>query len=233
MKWTLYEKIISILYPRTCPVCTKTITSGYVCPSCFLHIQYVKFPYCIKCGKGILLSSLEYCEDCYASPKSFIRCVALYDYRSPIISKMMAEIKYHNRRDFIDFICDDFIEKKGHIIKEWAGEVFLPVPVHPSKLYTRGFNQAEAMARKLSNAFDIPLDTKLLIRTKRTSPQKKMSASERSANLISAFKTTKRLAYETVILVDDIYTTGSTVEACTKVLMESGIKHVYVICFSR
>lgn len=139
-------------------------------------------------------------------------------------------------------------------VRCWQAEVLIPVPIHPSRRRQRGFNQAEELAGRLSRSWDIPMDAHLLIRSKKTLPQRNLNPSERLKNLQEAFQISS--AYQnrrsrqkkfllnslekspvkpfprTVILVDDIYTTGSTIEACSRVLKAAGAEKVYfvVIC---
>ena len=109
-------------------------------------------------------------------------------------------------------------------------DVLVPVPVHPSRLRIRGFNQAEELAWRLSEKTGIPVDRSILKRSKKTAPQKSLDPSGRLKNLEQAF-TAGHIPpnIHSVILVDDIYTTGSTIEACTRVLKKAGMEHVYFV----
>jgi ComF family protein len=122
---------------------------------------------------------------------------------------------------------------------DWIGQLMpdalIPVPVHKERYRKRGFNQAELVAKELGKYCKIPVISDFLIRVKNTLPQKELSDRERSDNLRHAFSVrneSQELSklIDCVIIIDDIYTTGSTIEACTRTLQEVGVKKVYFLC---
>ena len=116
-----------------------------------------------------------------------------------------------------------------------AVEAIVPVPIHSSRRRARGFNQAEVLAEILGDKLKIPVEPQMLTREKKTRPQKELSAAERLKNLSGAFAAGKECGrIKRVLLVDDIYTTGSTIEACARVLQSAGVETVYfaVICMT-
>jgi ComF family protein len=119
--------------------------------------------------------------------------------------------------------------------KDWDinGDYIIPVPLHPSKKWSRGFNQATVLAKPLSKALKIPLSENMLRRIKKTTPQNQLNSHQRIENLEGAFLfDKKRYKPDTVILVDDIFTSGSTMSACAKVLKDSGVKRVLCVSLS-
>ena len=113
----------------------------------------------------------------------------------------------------------------------WKAEALIPIPLHPSRKRKRGFNQAELLAKAIAKRSGIPVDAKLLLRTKKTDAQKDLNDQERLANLRDAFSVQKNeIPYHNLILVDDIYTTGSTMDAAAKLLKEHGAQNVYFLC---
>ena len=116
----------------------------------------------------------------------------------------------------------------------WKCDCLIPIPLHPSRQKKRGFNQAEEIARRIGEDWSLPIDTKVLIRVKKTRPQKDLDSATRQKNLEDAFTADKKRAqaYKRVILVDDIYTTGSTMESCAKALLAAGVQHVYGFALS-
>lgn len=223
---------LGILYPQTCPVCDKIVKQQekLICSECRLKLSYVKEPTCMKCGKSVGSNRVEFCFDCKYVPKSFERNIALVHY-TPIVSKALSKVKYYNRRQNLDFFCEELLRRHEKKIKSWHGQVLIPVPIHSSRRRQRGFNQAEEIGKRLQERLEIPMDCDVLIRTKKTLPQKELNDKERLRNLKQAFAIRTDIAqkYDTVILLDDIYTTGSTAEACTRVLKQAGIKKVYMI----
>ena len=116
----------------------------------------------------------------------------------------------------------------------WQCDCLIPIPLHPSRQKKRGFNQAEEIARRIGEEWSLPIDTKVLIRVKKTRPQKDLDSATRQKNLEDAFIADKKRAqaYKRVILVDDIYTTGSTMESCAKALLAAGVQQVYGFALS-
>ena len=147
----------------------------------------------------------------------------------------MAQIKYKNKREYLDFYGTALTARYGRTIRRMQADVLVPVPVHATRKKTRGFNQAEILARVIGKKLEIPVMPEMLVRNKKTLPQKDLSAAERLKNLSGAFAAGEiPEGIRSVILVDDIYTTGSTIEACARALRASGISRVYfvVICMT-
>ena len=119
-------------------------------------------------------------------------------------------------------------ERYGRWLQAVRPDALIPVPVHASKKRLRGYNQSELIAQALSKLSGIPVNTSLIIRQKKTLPQKNLSGQERQNNLKRAFKIHRNdVKLNTIVVIDDIYTTGSTIDAMTETLMESGIQRVY------
>lgn len=230
------ETFLNVLFPRRCPVCGE-ITSpagSLICPSCFQKLSFVKPPVCKKCGKEIVDETMEYCGDCMGHRHAFEFGVALLNY-DETARTVMAQIKYKNKREYLDFFGAAMAKRYGRTVERMAVEAIVPVPVHPSRRRARGFNQAEVLAEVFGKKLGIPVKPEMLIREKRTRPQKELTAAERLKNLSGAFSAGEGIhGIRRVLLVDDIYTTGSTIEACARVLRNAGVEKVYfaVICMT-
>lgn len=226
-----------LLYPPTCPLCRAVlpIRSGAVCTLCRAKISYVRTPVCLRCGKEVMDEEQEVCEDCVAHERSFIRGFPAMNYVEPL-PESIADFKYHNRRDYAVFYAQEIVRCHGQAILALAPEALIPVPVHREKLKKRGYNQAEVLARALEDVFHIPVDAEIIERRVNTLPQKALDDAEREKNLKSAFHSTDKIVkYNKVMLVDDIYTTGATIEACTRALKDKGITEIYYtsICIGK
>ena len=109
----------------------------------------------------------------------------------------------------------------------------MPVPIHRSKKNSRGYNQAQVIAAGLGRLLQIPVDDRLIRRVRRTKPMKDLSAAERQNNLKKAFKICRNdVKLNTIIIVDDIYTTGSTIDAMSYELRRAGVKHIYYVALA-
>lgn len=218
-----------LLFPRRCPVCGGVAMpkGRLICPACLKQLSFVSSPACMKCGKEIGSREQEYCADCIRRKKSFTRGFALLNYDSRA-AVSMAAVKYHNKREYLDFYARAAALRFEKQFRQAGIQVIVPVPVHASRLKTRGFNQAAVLAERLSAELGIPWE-ELLIRVKKTDPQKSLGSAERLKNLRGAFEAEQEAGkWERVLLVDDIYTTGSTAEICSRALLKTGVKQVFV-----
>ena len=192
-------------------------------------ISYVSEPVCMRCGKELKKSEENeaYCSDCREGGRYFDRGAALINYDSIMIRSMSA-IKNRHKREYLDFYGRRIYERLGKKIKAMDIDAFIPVPVHPERKRLRGYNQAEELSLILSRYMNIPSVSDILIRRKNTGALKKLGARERRLSLQDAFSVRRLSGLESLCIVDDIYTTGATVEACAKALYDAGAKKV---CF--
>ncbi|MEY8337771.1 ComF family protein [Lachnospiraceae bacterium 62-35] len=220
-----------ILFPRRCPVCGNIVPfgKGLICRSCFSELSFIKSPCCKKCGKEVMNERIEYCYDCSRHVRHFQRGMALLNYNEAA-ARSMAGIKYHNKREYLDFYGEAAVRRYGKAITRIDPDVLIPVPIHPSRLRSRGFNQAEIFARIIGKRLGIPVRTDILKRNRKTDPQKELTPKERLQNLEQAFSAEGMPNHiHRVLLADDIYTTGSTIEACTRALKQQGVDEIYFL----
>lgn len=228
--------ILDILYPARCPICHEILRGkGRVCAPCAKKIRYIKEPRCKKCGKELEKMEAEYCRDCLRFPHSYDRGIAVFAY-DEVMRRSISMFKYHNRREYAKFYAEEMMRAGNGYLKRWNPEVILPVPIHRQKKRKRGFNQAELVAKELGRLTSIPVDTGFLVRTEKTTPQKELTKKQRKENLKKAFaisQNTKK--YERVLLVDDIYTTGATMDAISELLRDNHTKNIFFlsICVGR
>lgn len=224
-----------LLFPRRCPVCDQVLPfrRGKICPGCVPRLSFTSAPVCKKCGKEVIGETTEYCMDCLRKRKSFEYGIALLNYDETSRASM-ARIKYHGRREYMNFYGEAIARRYEKRILRMKAGALIPVPVHRQRLRERGFNQAEALAESISRHLSVPLPvrTDILLRNKKTVPQKDLTPAERLKNLSQAFEADAgKIGPElkSVILTDDIYTTGSTAEACSRALMAAGVEKVYLL----
>lgn len=206
-------------------------TYDFLCEKCRAHIKekYIQEPYCLKCGKQLDDMTQEYCDDCKSAAHMYDRGLAIFKYHDDI-KESVYSFKYKDCKIYGDFYGEQMAEKYKDIITKWQPDVIVPVPIHRSRMRKRGYNQAELIAKALSQKLSLPMDINVLLREKKTEPQKKLSKDIRIKNVENAFKVTKNVVrYNKIILVDDIYTTGATINACAQVLKRAGVQRVYFI----
>ncbi|WP_167957810.1 ComF family protein [Anaerosporobacter faecicola] len=185
----------------------------------------------MKCGKPLEVEEQEYCFDCSKNVFQYTKGYALWVYDRNV-KKSIAEFKFHNRREYCEYYVEELIRFYESKILALAPQVLIPVPLHRSKLQERGFNQAALLALGLGRTLGIPVVENYLLRHQKTKAQKRLNDKERVINLTDAFAVNPKyqnVNYSNVMLVDDIYTTGSTIDACAKVLLQKSTKEVYFI----
>ena len=227
----LLENILDILYPRRCPICQEVVKKRgeMICPSCRKEIAPIQEPVCKKCGKPIMDAAEEYCCDCGKMWHLYTRGLAVLPYTGKV-RKSLHQIKFHNKKEYLDFYGPYMAEVLGKRILAWDAQALIPVPLHRSKRRKRGFNQAEILAVEVGRALGIPVRTDVVQRIRNTRPQKDLSLRERQNNLKGAFKIIQYdVKLKKIILVDDIYTTGSTIDGIAGKLLEQGAEEVYFI----
>ena len=228
------ESIEDILFPRCCPVCERPLKKGIglICPECEKLISYVEEPVCIKCGKELPVTSGEesLCEDCRRKSRSFDWGAALINYDG-IMVRSMSAVKNRHKKEYLDFYAKRMSERLSEKLRIMRPDALIPVPVHRDRKRIRGYDHAEELALRLSELTGIPARTDILIRRKKTEALKKLGASERQRSLEGAFEVIgKTKGIHRACIVDDIYTTGATVEACTRALQGAGIEKVFFLC---
>lgn len=223
------EGICNILYPKSCPICGVALgeEEGFTCQDCRIKLVPISKPVCLKCGKEVENEEQDCCSDCQTMTRTFVKGFPAVHYNQAM-SKVLSAFKYENMRCHGGFLADTIVRHRGKDILMARPEVIVPVPIHSSKLNVRGYNQALILGRELGRILGIPVDDGLVIRAAKTAPQKDLGNIEREENLKRAFISSKKIVqYKSALIVDDIYTTGATVEACTAVLHSMGIKDVY------
>lgn len=238
----MFQTILDIIYPVRCPICMEIVTpkGKRICPNCKERLPYIQEPRCLKCSKPLEVEEKEYCSDCECKNFHFNRGYAVWVYNKAMMQSVSA-FKYKSKKEFADFYTEEIITLYKKQLLKLNLDGIIPVPLHRTKYRERGYNQAFLLAKGIGEELDIPVLNDLLIRTKKTVPQKNLNDMERLHNLKEAFQYNKesksafRSDLSRVLLVDDIYTTGCTIEACTNVLKENGMKEVYfmVLCIGK
>lgn len=223
----VYEGVLQLLFPLRCPVCDGIVTprGERICLECLGKLRMVTPPWCMRCGK-LLPEQGEYCPDCRGRSHEFVRGRALYIYESAAAS--IYRFKYGGRREYAGFFGEQMAEYLGAFIKGAQPDALIPIPLHRKRLAERGYNQAELLAEVLGRHLGLPVRKGLLVREKNTRPLKYENPSERQNNLKKAFNIAQNdVKLKRVVLIDDIYTTGSTADEAARTLKAAGVREVY------
>lgn len=225
---------LSKLLPKTCIICHfPADTELDICSVCLQALPWSTNT-CYQCG-ALLASNYEAirCNDCMVIPPKFARFCALFNYEFPI-NNFITKIKFHYKLAYANLLGQLLLRR----YQQWYQDskiptVILPVPLAAARLKQRGFNQVVEILRPLAKATKLIILTDGCYRVKNTKPQTKMTLQNRRRNLRQAFKVSKAIPYEHVIIMDDVYTTGSTVNAMSEVLYHAGVQQIDVWCICR
>lgn len=226
--------ILNLFYPPRCPLCEKILSrgEGLVCRECRKDLPYIEEPLCKKCGKPLRRQEQEYCLDCETQHHEFLQGRAVFLYEKKL-RHSVHRMKFQNHREYLDFYGEEMAGAGRKYLQQWNIKTILPVPAHKRKKRERGFDQSFLLAKKIGCILNIPVEGRALVRSRYTLPQKILDARERRNNLRGAFVLREDVyIQEPVLLVDDIYTTGATMDAICRELKKHGIFRIYflVLC---
>ena len=224
--------LLDFIFPGRCAVCDTVLPWGQreICEECKKKVEYLDGPTCFKCGKPVR-SEEEYCYDCRTKEHYFTAGAAIFSYE--YIRLSLYRFKYSGRQEYAAFYGRQMACRMEEKRRLWKPDALVPIPLHKRKLKTRGYNQAELVARELSRYWGIPVVNNLIVRCKNTKPMKGIVGTDRQNNLKKAFKLgVNDVKLSTIIIIDDIYTTGSTIDAVSKVCLDAGIGKVYFLTVS-
>ena len=224
-------KFLDVLYPPRCFVCGGVMLSGEICcPECASKIPYIRTKRCQRCGKPVE-DDQELCGDCLTKSHVCTEGFGALIYED-VMQRAIAAFKYEDRREYGKALGTLTYREAREKLMEWEADVLVPVPLHPSRFLKRGFNQAELIAEQISTLSGIPMRTDLLQRVEKTGALKLLTAKGRSEETAHAFSMKGELGdIRRIILVDDIYTTGATLESA-KTALEDRFPKVKIRCLT-
>jgi ComF family protein len=223
--------------PAVCLACRHPVGSyDSLCARCWRDVAFIRAPLCDRLGiplpfdtGGLMISAAA-----AADPPHYDRARAVAVYGG-VMQDLVHAFKYADRHDARDLFGRWLTTAGSELIAD--ADVVVPVPMHRWRLFTRRFNQSAMLAREIARRTGLRLETGALVRTRATPPQVGLSRREREANVAGAFKVSERskqqIAGRRVLLVDDVITTGSTVDACARVLKSAGAASVDVLALAR
>ncbi|MBN2240016.1 MAG: ComF family protein [Dehalococcoidales bacterium] len=224
----LGELALNILFPQRCIACGKE--GSFICSTCSYNIPLVTPPVCPLCGRPH--SSGLLCPSCitWNSEIDGIRSPFRFD---GVIRQSVYQLKYRNLRAIAPFLAQymyDCLQRNAI-----PGDVLVPVPLHKQRYRERGYNQSNLLAKETGKLSGLPVVTDVLVKHRNTAPQARTSSvSERQKNISNAFSCTEEsLSGRNVILIDDVATSGATLDACAAVLKEAGVSSVWGLTLAR
>ncbi len=225
----ILNSTLDIIFPRRCPVCDDAVDvhGALICRGCAGDFNRIRDPYCLKCGRPLFDETQRLCDECKTRKHDFVRGRAVFEY-DEALKESIYRYKYGGRREYADYYGRIMADTLGDWIRSLKPDALIPVPVHKKRLRERGYNQAQLLSRKLSELLDIPTYSDILTRTEDTRVQKGLNARERQNNLKKALKINCDVVkLKNIIVIDDIYTTGSTIDAAASCFKDIGVTEVY------
>ncbi len=221
--------IEKLLFPARCPICDGVLSGGLkICTECRVVPRKVSGARCMKCSKHIEDSDEQFCYDCRQHPKAFRSGIALYEYDS--VRESIEAYKNEGRCEYAKFYASEIVKNLGNKIALFEADALIPIPLHKNKLKKRGYNQASILAKEISALINVPVREDILERTKNTKDQKKQGFLMRQNNVQGTFHLVQNdVKLKTIILVDDVYTTGATIDEATRTLLSGGTERVFFI----
>lgn len=236
-RWRLAQRFLGVLYPPRCPVCDgllKQQDAVYrhgpgVHPHCAGELAFAAEPVCMRCGRPVPSDEDEFCRDCAGKRhvEGFRQGKSLMLYQGEA-RRMLYRFKYKTRREYASWFASLAVQLHGSWLMAISPEVIVPVPMFPPKQRRRGYNQAAVFARELSRLTGLPWNGDLVTRVRDTRPMKELDDLARRENLRGAFLVAgEAVRGRSILLVDDIYTTGITAEEVSAALLGAGAGIVY------
>ena len=230
--------LLHFLFPRTCFNCNIDLPmkeQGFLCKDCLKKLKKPGPFICQRCGIT-LKDGGAHCFNCRGTKAKHFKCSLIrssldFNESSRALIHGLKYEKYTNIAKFLAPLMQKTLLENPDFLE---AEYFVPVPIHKKRLKKRGFNQSEILAKELSALTNIPV-LNALIRIKNTKSQTKLTKKERAENIKEAFvcPEPKEIKKKAIILIDDVCTTGATLEECAKVLKKAGAREVYALCATK
>jgi ComF family protein len=227
----ILRSALDFALPPRCAGCGAIVSEVHsFCAECWKQIEFLGESGCHCCGLPLQATEQSTCARCLASPPRIARMRSAVAYDD--LSRSLAiRLKYGRKVA----VARTMAHYMAPLVKAEGKAILVPVPLHRARLWSRGFNQSALVASELSRRLKVPTDPLVLRRTRRTPPLRGMSPVQRRTTVAGAFRIADRhgIAGKTVILIDDVLTTGSTAEACASVLKRAGAARVELVTWAR
>ena len=214
---------LDILFPPRCAGCEKW--GGRICNDCLSTIGVISKPICLRCGHPIPPKVQNCCSKCESS-NIFYDNIRSWAYFNGVLQKAIHKLKYRRDLGLGESLSIPMIT----LLQEqtWIIDLIIPVPLDPERMKERGYNQAALLAKPISRSTGILFDGKILYRIKKTRSQVGLTIIERKKNVKGAFEAnSSNLCGKSILLIDDVVTTGSTLNSCANALKKAGARNIY------
>ena len=232
-----FDKILLEVFvdKYNCLICDKELRkpSRYgLCEDCLKDMTFLESRICKKCGR-LQLNEADYCLTCQNHLRNFdfARSCVVYDDKA---KEIVRGLKFGHRKYFAKYVSNFLIDRYAECFDNKNIDFIIPVPLMKKRVEERGYNQAEEIAKKFADHYNLAIRTDIVEKIKQNNEQAKLSGKEREENVLGVYKVVKPKDVEdkTILLVDDVMTTGSTLSELAKILIKAKAKNVYAITFA-
>lgn len=222
------QAIVEFLFPATCVGCGKW--GNFICSKCSKSLLRITPPICNRCGKPETTGT--FCPDCWNSVTKIDGIRSVFRFEG-VIRQAVHDLKYHHLKALSgNMACYLFEYLAKNPIDT---DALMPVPIHKNRIKQRGYNQSELIAKHLGKMLDLPVITTCLIRSRDSLPQARSEdVAQRKKNVLGAFSCADKAGtFKNIVLIDDVCTSGATLEACAVTLKKSGFQSVWGLTVAR
>lgn len=229
---TIFRRLLDLVLPAPCKACgAPSEGNRWFCGACWATVRLFGGSACSRCGRAFESGPAHLCATCEARPPAYDRAAAAGPYEG-ILAQAITLFKYRRKTGLAQPLGAMLVKRLSDLP---TPDVVVPIPLHPRRLREREFNQSLLLAQEVSWTTHLPLDYRAVARVGWAPPQVEVSGPERLANVRGAFEVRNPsvIAERCVLLVDDVYTTGATVNECARVLRKADAAAVYVLTVAR
>ncbi len=234
-----FEHLLAIVYPLDCFICGERIDRkeyNPLCSGCFGKIKKIYPPFCAKCGTPLSaeLTPVNICAECRRKRYFFDQAWASTSYEG-VMRSCIHSLKYGRHIALGDLLSRILIDFARRYMDMNRFDCIIPVPLHSAKLREREFNQSRLLAQPLADSFNKKMLLRGLVRVKYTLPQSELTSSEREENVRGVFSVNdpQSVKGKNILIIDDVFTTGATLNECALVLKENGAGRIEVLTLAR
>jgi ComF family protein len=224
----LIGRAVDGLLAQDCLLCGQASGSDILCVACASDLSRLPSPRCPRCA--LPTPSGEICGRCLAHLPHYDRTFAVFDYAFPQ-NKLIQAFKYSHRLALATYLGQELTRLA--LASKLTADRIVPLPLHPIRLRERGFNQALELARPVASALGLPLDFQTCARIRHTPAQAGLPLKQREKNMRGAFRCAHDLAGQRILLVDDVMTTGTSLDECARTLKRHGAAEVTLLVVAR
>ncbi|MBI4778092.1 ComF family protein [Candidatus Desantisbacteria bacterium] len=237
----IFWGLFNLIFPAECSLCPnplETMRQRYICSDCLNKIKPIELPICEKCGKPLSpsfnLVQHPLCRQCRTMRRYFTSARAVGTYEN-VLKKAIWLFKYEGKTGLQETLGSLMVDRIRCLGWNEGIDIIVPVPLHKTKLKSRGYNQSDILAAFMSKKLGIPVSRNNLKRIKATTTQASLKRSQRIKNIHNAFsiKQPEKFSGKRILLIDDVFTTGATSNECSRILKQASSSGIFVLTLAR